>query len=290
MELAYRLEESDFGEVLGHRSLYQISAQDHHSECLTSNRTAGDSTGLRVYAGSHLIVRFLVQYNELMNGKSIMELGCGIGGVGLLGTTFCSPELLVLTDGSSRTYGILQKNIDLVQEGRGADAFTCLRTPLSWGNDIEIAVAQQLCADNTSSVNLRYDVVLGSELMYYSTSVETLISTVIKLTNHRGLFIHGHIFRKAGQELELIAQLAQHQWVTLEVPCAEYISSHELSQNPSWWTARMLLSGPVEIIAQLQAQHPKWIVFREEVTYPDSADMSDDDDLVEGAGVGNLFG
>jgi hypothetical protein len=118
MELSYRLEESDFGEVLGHRSLYQISAQDHHSECLTSNRTAGDSTGLRVYAGSHLIVRFLVQYNELMNGKSIMELGCGIGGVGLLGTTFCSPELLVLTDGSSRTYGILQKNIDLVQAAR----------------------------------------------------------------------------------------------------------------------------------------------------------------------------
>jgi hypothetical protein len=48
------LEEAYFGEKVGNVGLYQITAQQFQLECLSSNLSAGDSTGLRAYPGIFL--------------------------------------------------------------------------------------------------------------------------------------------------------------------------------------------------------------------------------------------
>jgi hypothetical protein len=73
------LEEAYFGERLGVIGLYQISAQQFQLECLTSNLSAGDSTGLRAYTGSHVVIRFLASFPQFVEHKNVVELGCGIG-------------------------------------------------------------------------------------------------------------------------------------------------------------------------------------------------------------------
>lgn len=290
MELVYAVEDLYLGETLGNRSLYQLSAQDHQHACLTSNRSAGDSTGLRAYSASQLIVRFLVKHNELLHGKKIVELGCGVGVVGLLGVTFCRPKLVVLTDGQTHTQSVVDQNIELVQATREANAPPWVFTSLKWGNSMEIADTLDICAEHCGHPR-KFDVVLGCELMYYGTNVTDLLYTVFALTNHTGLFIHGHFFRKDGQEDELIVELAKYQWSTIEVPCIEFISPEELGQNALWLRARMLVSGPDDVIAQLRAEHPDWITFQELVVSPEPSDCADDDSGSEdGTGVGLLFG
>ena len=282
------LEEADFGDKLGIRSLYQISALQHHQQCLSSNTSiGGDATGLRAYCGSHVVTRLSAAYSRLLDGKNIVELGCGIGVCGLIGTSFSKPSLLVLTDGQERSGHIVEMNIDYVKQSEDshiANVPTLYRR-LLWGDG---DATEQILHDLSRSLKPNstfYDIVLGCELMYYNTDVEVLVQQVMALTKGQGLFIHGHLFRGQGQEKELITVLAAHQWSTLEIPHKDFISSEEMKHHIEWYRARPLISGPNEVIAQLAQEHPTWREFKEELTYDCEEEDTDNADAL----LSNIF-
>lgn len=282
------LEDADFGEKLGTRSLYQISALQHHQQCLSNNAAVGgDATGLRAYCGSHVVTRLLVSYPSLLDEKNIVELGCGIGVCGLVGTSFSKPTLIVLTDGQERGCHIVGKNIQHMEEDVDSHIrfVPTLYRRLLWGDCEATQQVLQDCSRSLKPNSSFYDVVLGCELMYYNTDVEVLIQEVIALTQGQGLFIHGHLFRGQGQEKQLIASLAAHNWSTLEVPHKDFISTKELSQHVEWYRARPLISGPNEVIAQLALEYPTWREFKEDITY----DYDEDDNAESETLLLNLF-
>jgi len=293
------LEQGYFGELLGRCSVYQISAYDHQRNCLSSNSTQRDSTGLRVYAGCHVAIRQLIRYRELVKEKNTIELGCGVGVFGLLGAYYSTdanvcgtqkPKFLLLTDGEQRAISIIERNIQLFHPKQQIDGLVscqlfrweekdalqqCLRTlraqyrPLQSHQEIEEQQQEQQQQQQQQQQQARdacaenyYDVVLGCELMYYVTDIELLVSVVIKLTNSSGIFLHTHAFRAPGQEQSLIDTLSLYGWSTLEIPQQDFISENERRDHPEWrHRVRVLVSAPIPVIQSLHGRYPSWVLF-----------------------------
>lgn len=254
-----------FGPILGNVGISQLPMIDFNQACLSSNSKGSDnfdSTGKRMYAGAHVSIRFLTSFKDLVHQKTVIELGCGTGAVGLLANSQAKMSTLLLTDGNSDTLEITAKNISIICNT--SESSIHIKTQqLLWGNQIHVNKA---ISANSSS---QFDVVLGCELMYYQTDIGLLLSTVLSLIAGEGaksgLFIHSHLFRRAGQEEELIEILSRFNWTTLEVPHECFLSAEELSYHPEWYRVRTLVSGSLECIHQLLIDHPDWRIFSAEV-------------------------
>ncbi len=105
------------------------------------------------------------------------------------------------------------------------------------------------------------DVVLGCELMYYKTVTADLLSTVHHLLSHQGIFLHAHIFRSIGQDIELVEWMAARDWVTLRVPVSSFVSASQLSVHPTWFSVCCLVSGCVGVMASIHRDNPHWRLF-----------------------------
>jgi hypothetical protein len=237
----------------------------------------------------------------------VVELGCGIGVLGLVGTLLSHPSLLVLTDREVRGRGIVHKNI---QHFSGLTTTHTFYQQLRWGDQEDAQKVLELCTKSESEkeklMSSCYDVVLGSELMYFNTDVDIMVQSVMALTHKKGLFIHGHLFRGNNnkqniknqiinsnvneyiilghqQEHQLITLLAAHNWTTVEIPHKEFISAEELKQHGEWYRTRPLISGPEAVVAKLVGEHPSWREFKE--VFMDESDKSEQDEF----GIVSLF-
>ena len=271
VEGAAVLEEIYFGERLGYLSSYQLSPQLHHQSCLSINSTIHDSTGLRVYAGCHVMIRFLVAYgDELVRNKRVVEVGSGVGLLGLVGMSLTEPSMLVCTDGEQEALCIIDKNIDILyRDVPLRQESTCSRQ-LLWGDeqmiaDVLISPSSSSSCDpeSTSSCSRSraFDVVIGCELMYYRTDIQSLVDTVLKLTGEGGIFVHGHLFRAPNQEQHLIQCLRVLGWDTVEAPVSEFIDAAELDHHIEWYRVRCLVSAPSVVTSHLLASHSSWFLF-----------------------------
>lgn len=265
------LEEADFGNLVGIQSLYQLPYQQFQLECLSANLAKGDSTGLRAYSGSHVAIRCLAVFRELVQDRTVVELGCGVGVYGLLGTSTATTKFLMLTDGEQRALTIIPKNIEQMESRKCGGSVDYQLLP--WGNQTAIENALNKCEEHNNV--RRFDVVLGCELMYFNTDLDLLINTVLSLTNHTGLFVHAHLFRAPNQENEMIEVLGRYGWATLEIPSHLFLTPTELDQHVEWRRVRCLVSGPIENMSKLSQEHSDWIPFEEEIKYGDDCESAE---------------
>lgn len=332
-----RLENEYFGPHLGEVSLYQLPILSFHHACLSSNTKNSDpsahsidSTGKRLYAGAHAAIRFLNHYQQFFINKTVCELGCGIGGLGLMLTKIAPIRRMLLTDGNPDTLHITAMNINhfyrngwnryvshLKQDGQWHATEDCESTdclleessklivnpiiqslvdccPLYWGNREESHKIQANYNSNES-----FDIVIGCELMYYLTDISDLLETVVSLVDfNKGLFFHVHLFRKEGQEQELIELLERkYQWTTYEVSPRIFIDRQELSDHIEWFRMRSLISGPKLLLDRMYKEAPynkEWKIFQplnfedEDPNQEYPAQTSNDIDMVDNS-VFNLF-
>ena len=120
---------------------------------------------------------------SLLVNKNIIELGCGVGALSLLGTKLIKVNQLVLTDGQDRALSIAKINAKNWRSHDYSDHDSCddesiirLRR-LQWGNEYLINAVTEKCF---------FDVVIACELMYYNSSVSSMLDTVMKLTAKQG--------------------------------------------------------------------------------------------------------
>jgi hypothetical protein len=92
-----------------------------------------------------------------------------------------------------------------------------------------------------SSAGKPFDVIIGSELLYYKTDIDLLAKAVSKLSASDGVFIHAHIIRVSGHGEELIGRLAALGWETSEVP-SRLVAGTELDDHPEWRGVRCFIS------------------------------------------------
>eukprot|EP01031_Cornospumella_fuschlensis_P038244 gene38244-46473_t len=269
------LESEYFGKKVGFQTLYQVDWPKFNQLCSSASTEPidKDNTGQRLYAGAHVAIRFTLfaPIDNLLHSNNIVELGCGTGCFGLITALNSDVKSLLLTDGTDNTLSIAHMN----KRHLLPDSKNVIIQKLTWGDSEQVSrVIKEYNGD------LPYDVVIGCELMYYLTDIPLLLSTALQLTNYQGLFIHAHLFRRAGQEDELIEYLRDVGWNTLEVLIRDFIPIEELSQHPAWYNMRALISGPQDRIASLLAENPSWIVFQ---PTPPANSHDNDEELEEGA-------
>lgn len=277
------IEKIDFGPSSGTTDIVQLSGEAFQSACLQANSMIDDSTGLRIHGGAHVAIRFLLMHPHLIEDMKICEVGCGTGVYGLIGTRGGSISAhLALTDGNAAAVTIALQNTDQLVSATNLSKVSCAK--LLWGSDdyvddlIEslgtvlsqhsnevhgissefianhdkLSVGQIENADDfIGNKNRHFDIVIGCELFYYRTNIDELLSTVLRLTKNAGLFIHSHVFRRSGQDLELIEYLSRWNWSTAVIPIQRFVSQKELEEHPEWFSVHCLVSGPADRISEL---------------------------------------
>ena len=256
----------DFGPLSGHKNVLQFSGEAFHRACLQVNSKTSDNTGFRIHPGAHVATRFLLNHPEFIRDLNVCELGCGTGVFGLISTHGGHVSAhLSLTDGNPETVKIASQNVEELASASCLSKVSC--SQLLWGSDDSINVLIESVAiffeenaptvgevhksgtsilSSSNPTKSYFDVIIGCELFYYRTNVEELLYTVLKLTNSSGIFVHSHVFRRCGQDAEMIDFLSTHGWITLEIPVRQFIDSKELDEHPEWFNVHCLVSGPIE--------------------------------------------
>lgn len=251
-EIVY--DEIELGKNMGFLNVYQWSGKSSNEACLQINSSASDNTGLRMYFGSYVACQFITKHlHDFLCGKTVCEIGCGIGVLSIITARDCSVKSIVLTDGNDDALELAALNIANV---KGVDISIA---KLEWGaNEVNTFM----------TTRIPYDIVLGSELMYYSVDVSSLLCTVQSILTKDGLFFHAHIFRRCDSEQDLIDAHDRIGWRCLEVPLTQFIAKDELRQQSEWYKVRCLVSGTSVSISQLLSDEltlsitNNWVAFQ----------------------------
>ncbi|KDO29259.1 hypothetical protein SPRG_19922 [Saprolegnia parasitica CBS 223.65] len=286
MDPLIALEDVDFG-ATGTFPMYQYRQAQFNQLCLGANSTHQDATGLRVYAGAHVLARFLgsTPGRALLHDARLVELGCGTGAVGSVTAVTASVKKLLVTDGDARAVALAQRNVQhTVHAAKPA---------------LDTSASQLLWGPGPSTVG-DFDIVIGCELMYYKTNLDALLATVLALVDAaNGLFLHAHLFRKDEHDADMTAFLTKAGWATLAVPVPSFVPYEEMRLWPNWLNTCCLVSGPKARIAALAIAHPKWRPFVDVATTLELNERAADaqeaaeataSDTDSDDGVGGLFG
>ena len=158
--------------------------------------TGAGSTGTVVWNSSLLLTRLLerlvVNGSLLLSGKTVLELGCGTGLTSLTAAVLGAP-IVVATDGNPSVVELAQHNIVRNQSKLPMDSrVTALHLP--WGLWSAMDMAEMA------------DLVLGSDLTYYSGNWPVLaetMATVVKRRNGMVLYLSlGHSGFNPNAELQ----------------------------------------------------------------------------------------
>ena len=128
----------------------------------------GLEIGSVLWEGGKALGEFLLQRDEIIAGKRVVELGSGLGIAGLVAARTAS--VVHLTD-KPELIPLLQRNID-VNHCFNASVF-----PYLWGTD------------PSAQLQPPYDVLLGADLLYIEASYEALKASFKALTGPNSLLV-----------------------------------------------------------------------------------------------------
>lgn len=267
--------------------LNQYSGISFQDACLERNsRGDEDNTGLRVHKGAHVACLYLKHLKEFLYNKRILEIGCGVGILGVFVANNISIDSIVLTDGNMSACRLAAMNahhlnmpdkvvshinddkVDLDRDGGQIKGRVHVQN-LSWTED-DVA---QLKSQHA------FEVIIGCELMYYKVDLTALASTVTQLLSDKnGLFMHAHIFRKHGQEQELIDVFTRFGFGTFETPVTSFISPGTLREHAEYYKVRCLMSGKLEVLTDFADMHPEIVMIPFTPILSDGCELGDEDE------------
>jgi predicted nicotinamide N-methyase len=179
-----------------------------------------------VYEGSQLIGLFCLQHPQLIKHKRIIELGCGVGALGVLLSTKTECSHVCITDGSSEALQLAKLNTAATANVTVAELY--------WGNvDHEAAVLQHGA----------YDVCIGADLMYYNVDTSQLLTTALHMIegNSKGFILIAHVFRSPVMQDQLTALAKQSGLIILDVPIESFTTESDRECIHCWYNLKLLL-------------------------------------------------
>ncbi|KAL2456240.1 putative methyltransferase family protein [Abeliophyllum distichum] len=146
---------------------FTFGAQVIDLHCLQSASTDFDLTGQLVWPGAVLLNDYLSKNAEMLQGRSIIELGSGVGITGILCSRFCRE--VVLTDHNEEVLKILKKNIELHESSQNSLCCAELKAEkLEWGNSDQLNCILQGHPKG-------FDLVLGADIYIQICTIHQLV-------------------------------------------------------------------------------------------------------------------
>jgi 16S rRNA G527 N7-methylase RsmG len=185
-EFLFNLFEEETDKALTHDFKSKSGAVDI-TITLVGREECNTSTGLAVWGGAETLCDYFME--EIDSGRSenlfqkgqsrVLELGAGLGLCGLFVAQAFEPSKVILTDGDVDVLERLEKNIE--------------QNPTS--HEIQVSCAQLVWGQNLdvfADEHGKFDVIIASECMYMSPSLQTIWDTVKILLDKNGVFVYVH--------------------------------------------------------------------------------------------------
>lgn len=128
------------------------------------------TTGLRTWEASKCLSEWCLENKNLLCGRHVLELGCGVGLTGLVVCKTCDPLSYTFTDGHDTVLQTMRENL-LQNNIAGCNTRVDI---LRWGNPEDY---KELCPD----------VILGADLVFDPAVVQLLVTTLAALLSHGGV-------------------------------------------------------------------------------------------------------
>ncbi|XP_035680377.1 protein N-lysine methyltransferase METTL21A-like isoform X2 [Branchiostoma floridae] len=147
-------------------------------------------TGQVVWPASEMLSHYLLHHSHLVQSRSVLELGAGVGLPGLVAAKLTKePSSVVLTDQSEVVLELLQKNTEANFTG-DTDGPKCAL--LDWGVDLE----------EFKKTHGTFDLIIGADIIYWMEQegmAEPLFQTVSMLLSKKAdaMFLLCHHVRSA---------------------------------------------------------------------------------------------
>lgn len=151
------------------------------------------STGLMLWESARLMCNLLAENPSIVEGKSVLELGCGSAGIcSMISVPFA--ELVVSTDGDTEALTLLHENVasnidpGLIQK--------MVIKKLTWGKKEDIMAVKE---------HGSFDLIIGTDVTYYTEAISPLFETASDLTaknngEMRSSLILCHVQRRVHEE------------------------------------------------------------------------------------------
>lgn len=160
------------------------------------------TTGLRTWEASKCLSEWCLENRNLLCGRHVLELGCGVGLTGLVVFKTCDPLSYTFTDGHDAVVQMMRENL-LRNDVVGCNARVDI---LRWGNPEDY---EGLCPD----------VILGADLVFDPAVVGLLVMTLATLLSHGGVAYIASTIRNPQTRSLFLADLdaasLQHEPCTL---------------------------------------------------------------------------
>ena len=176
----------------------------------------GNSTGLGLWLGSEVLCQYMLEHQELIKGKRILELGAGLGLCGIVAYQLGAAKV-IMTDGDKAVLdnlrfnveqNRLQMNEEQQQQENTNDSSTDENSPQSsriicpqliWNKDLDVFA---------KDFGGPFPVLISSDCVYLTQSLEPLWKTVRHLLHPDGYYLY--VNRSTSQApVPMVLEMAQ---------------------------------------------------------------------------------
>jgi len=164
------------------------------------------STGVTLWQAAPRLADYLNQNSGMLcKGKSVLELGAGLG---LCGTVACYMGAKVtLTDGDTKTLKGMRANVKRNCNNDVGDRIQCKQ--LLWGAPHMNTFLEE---------NGQYDTIIAADVIYTKDSIVPLMQTVACLLNSTGQFVLSRYTKWHSIEDDTVIELAKQQGLECTQP------------------------------------------------------------------------
>ena len=165
---------------------FTVSSSTPTTLKLTFQENYTQSTGMSIWRGSEVLAEYLKQNPEIVHKKSVLEIGAGVGLVGLTAHHLGASRVL-LTDGDEKVLENLRQNV-LRNTGRSENGTATTTTDagdsVASSESLSCRCPQLIWGKNLDQFRDEYgysQVILGTDLFYITKSLVPLFQTVHEL-------------------------------------------------------------------------------------------------------------
>ena len=136
-----------------------------------------DRTGIMIWPATHLLCQEMVSGNVDIDDRTVLELGCGCGLVGVVAAVVSKSsekqKMYLSTDMDEKALELCSENYDLNAVDTRSQVGPRIRK-LTWGHGIEMQAIQDELFHNTQTS--KFDSVVAADVVYPSTAGQVLMA------------------------------------------------------------------------------------------------------------------